>query len=87
MRKYELIEKTTKDSELKSVSCNKCGIKHVFRGEDHEREWQDNMFQSFKLSFGYGSKFDEEQWKFDLCEGCLIELVNSFVYKPEGYGE
>lgn len=86
MRKYELVEKTVKDSELTSVICNKCGTEHVFHGEDHEKEWQDT-FQSFGLSFGYGSKFDEECWKFDLCEECLSNLINSFVHKPEGYGK
>lgn len=85
MKKYELIEKTVTD--LKSVTCNKCGKEHMFRGEDYKRECQGNLFHSFEIYFGYGSKFDEENWKFDLCENCLVELVNSFVHKPEGYRE
>lgn len=82
MRKYKLLEKKVKDFELTSITCNKCGTKHAFHGEG-----KDYMCHSFEINFGYGSKFDEEGWKFDLCENCLVELVNSFVYKPEGYRE
>ncbi|MDT9027877.1 hypothetical protein [Rossellomorea yichunensis] len=85
MRKFEQIKKTVENFELTSVTCNKCGNQHIFHGEEHERGWQGDTFQSFELHFGYGSKFDDENWKFDLCEDCLTGLINSFVYKPDGY--
>ncbi|WP_163582023.1 hypothetical protein [Gracilibacillus saliphilus] len=87
MKKYALIEKVTEVSELESIICNKCGTEKVLHGEDYEKDWQRDLFQSFDLRFGYGSKFDDEHWKFELCEECVTELINSFVYKPDGYRE
>lgn len=37
---------------------------------------------SLNLSFGYESGFDEERWKFDLCESCLVDFVKTFKYSP-----
>lgn len=85
MRDYKQVKKTVIENELSSITCNKCGNTHTFHGEFHEKVWQDDKFQSFDFNFGYGSKFDEENWKFDLCEDYLEELVESFVHKPEGY--
>ncbi|MDN4493357.1 hypothetical protein [Ureibacillus aquaedulcis] len=85
MRDYKQIEKTEIDYKLSSITCNKCGTTHTFKSENQFTEWQEETFQSFDFTFGYGSKFDEEHWKFDLCEDCLEELVDSFVHKPEGY--
>jgi hypothetical protein len=45
-----------------------------------------DTFQSFQLNFGYGSKFDEQTWTFDLCEKCLEEFIHTFQIKPDiGY--
>lgn len=85
MREYELVEKTVRDFEPKSVTCNKCGKTKELHGEDYEKEWEAEGFKSFHCSFGYGSKFDMEDWKFDLCESCLEELVSTFKIKPEGF--
>lgn len=87
MREYELLNKKVKKYELKSVTCNKCGKIQKFHYEDLRKEWQVAEFQRFSCSFGYGSKFDMEDWKFDLCEDCLEEMVNTFKIKPEGFRE
>ncbi|WP_251552389.1 hypothetical protein [Neobacillus muris] len=85
MREYELVEKKVREYELKSVTCNKCGKTKKITSEDYQKEWEAAEFQSFSCSFGYGSKFDMEEWNFDLCEDCLEEIVNSFKIKPEGF--
>jgi hypothetical protein len=38
---------------------------------------------SFKTEFGYASEYDGQVWKFDLCEDCIIELVNGFKIEAE----
>lgn len=86
MREYELVEKTVKENELRSVTCNKCGITKKLSGEDFQKAWDAEEFQSFSCSFGYGSKFDMEKWIFDLCGDCLEGIVNTFKIKPEGFG-
>jgi hypothetical protein len=42
-----------------------------------------NTFQTISLTFGYGSKAKLDELKFDLCEDCLFEFVDSFKYAPE----
>ncbi|RHW34069.1 hypothetical protein D1B33_14830 [Lysinibacillus yapensis] len=85
MRKYEPVEKVVKEYQVKSVSCNKCGKTKELDRDEYKGMWQLEEFQAFHCNFGYGSKYDEEQWKFDLCEACLEELINTFKIKPEGY--
>lgn len=51
-----------------------------------ERVYMLDTFQSFQLNFGYGSKFDEQTWTFDLCEKCLEEFIHTFQIMPDiGY--
>jgi hypothetical protein len=88
MREYEEIEETIKKEIPVSVTCNKCGNSKVLDGEeDYERQWKLEKFQSFFLSFGYGSKFDMEDWEFDLCEKCLVDFIRTFKHLPDGYDE
>jgi hypothetical protein len=89
MREYtekEIINKEIKRQETK-VICNKCGTTQDLFGEDYEREWQANEFQSLSCYFGYGSRYDMESWQFDLCEDCLTELIKTFKFVPSGFGE
>jgi len=84
MRDYKEVKKTV--SEVSSITCNKCGTtKPIFSPKDPKYKWNEDLFHSFESHFGYGSNFDEEHWKFDLCEDCLVEFVETFIHKPEGY--
>lgn len=88
MREFEYVEVKEEKTLPLEVTCNKCGITKKLKGEnpnDTNREFESNMFQEFSISFGYGSKFDSDWWNFDLCEGCLVEIVRSFEHLPEGY--
>ncbi|MCU9612520.1 hypothetical protein OEV98_02945 [Caldibacillus lycopersici] len=87
MKKYDVVEKKVTEYELLSVTCNKCGKTKQLTGDNDERQWDAEQFQSIICSFGYGSKFDMEKWSFDICEDCLVEFVASFKIKPEGFGE
>ena len=88
MREFEEIEVKTKKEIPISATCNKCGNSKVLEGKDeYNRQWKLEKFQSFLISFGYGSKFDMEDWEFDLCEKCLVDIVRTFKHAPEGYSE
>ncbi|RYI30559.1 hypothetical protein EVU96_09085 [Bacillus infantis] len=84
-KKLTTIEKTILLPE--SITCNKCGKKAEISGDEYDREFQSNVFQSIKLQFAYGSKYDMDVWEFDLCEECVTDYVSSFKYKPLGFEE
>lgn len=67
----------------KSITCNKCGKSINLSGATYERQIQAEKFPTIKLKFGYGSKFDDETWSFELCEECLIQFINTFKYPPK----
>jgi hypothetical protein len=79
MKEYEEI-KVTKKVTI-GITCNKCGKSKKIS----EDGWEYGEFQSFSLSFGYGSMFDEQRWKFDICETCLTDFVKTFKHPPDIY--
>lgn len=79
MKDYKDVTITKKVAS--SITCNKCG-KSTNISDDG---WEQGRFQSFSLSFGYGSIYDEETWKFDICESCLGEFVKTFKHAPDVY--
>jgi len=72
-----------------SITCNKCGMQLVQQktdeGKQKEKERATKPMQSFECSFGYGSSYDTQTWGFELCEVCLLELVRSFKWVPQGF--
>jgi len=89
MREYTAV-KVDKLVEAK-VTCNKCGMIYDNETFDPEmpqgyEEWQWDTIHAFKVDFGYGSSHDMERWKFDLCENCIEELVDSFKIKAQKLG-
>lgn len=87
MKTFEEVVVEVKEELPTSITCNKCGKSTKLQGEDYEREWQANSYQSLYCHFGFGSKFDTETWEFELCEKCLIEFIRTFNHLPEGYDE
>ncbi|WP_433744509.1 hypothetical protein [Falsibacillus pallidus] len=81
MKEYQKI--ISKKEILKSVKCNKCGKTELFNGPEDKNLLKLNDFHTFDIKFGYGSKYDEQRWMFDLCESCLIEFIGSFKCSPE----
>ena len=83
MKEFKPVVKTINDIELTAITCNKCGSKTPLSADSVEKAVVLEEFQSFVLNFGYGSKFDLQEWKFELCEKCLEEFINTFKVKPE----
>lgn len=81
MKEFKTVTKTVQ--VLSALTCNKCGVSQAISEDPAENLSTQYEFQSFKFRFGFGSKFDEEKWSFDLCEGCLEEFVNTFKIKHE----
>ncbi|WP_413306303.1 hypothetical protein AA0X95_05500 [Bacillus sp. 1P10SD] len=81
MKEYEEIKVTETKKVATGITCNKCGKSRKIS----EDGWEFGEFQSFSLSFGYGSIYDEQIWKFDICETCLVDFVNTFKYSPNIY--
>ncbi len=94
MRKETFEEKeVTKIEKVvtsKTVICNKCGTTQV-NGEwsppSEDEYYLSNDIHNINLGFGYGSRFDMENWNFDLCDNCLESLVKTFKYPPDGFYE
>lgn len=96
MREYTEVKKVEVELErrLSTVTCNKCGVSEDRSDGNCNSEYgdyydtgYDDTFASFETNFGYGSRYDNEHWSFDLCEECLTELVKTFVVVPDGFGE
>lgn len=87
MQRKETITKFEEvtDSVVIEVTCNKCGASST-RKNEHDHYFS-NEFQTFHTNFGYGSKYDNERWEFDLCDDCLTELLKTFMYGPSGFGQ
>lgn len=81
MRKTEDIHEVITNQRIVEITCNKCGLAST------EDNYGFDKFQEFSTSFGYGSRYDGEHWRFDLCDKCLTELVKSFKIVPDGFGE
>ncbi|WP_284035571.1 hypothetical protein [Neobacillus sp. 114] len=76
MKDYDEIQVTKK--VLKSITCNKCGKSKKITDFGFEQD----EFHSFNLTFGYESMYDEQRWKFDICESCLVDFVKTFKHAP-----
>lgn len=76
MRQYRTeLEATNK---IEKIICNKCGKEIlVCRGVP-----QEDVLEVEKR-WGYLSKKDNQVDRFDLCEDCYDELVESFRIRPE----
>lgn len=76
MRQFrtELEEK----NKVEKIICNKCGKEIWVRGEIP----QEDVLEVEKR-WGYHSRKDNQVDRFDLCEDCYDELVESFQIKIE----
>lgn len=77
MRQY----KKTETKEINKIICNKCG---------KEIEAINGIFPEDTLSvekrWGYFSRKDNQEDRFDLCEACYDAFVASFLIPPERRG-
>lgn len=79
--------KTYRDSEVRRFIeveriCNKCGKKI-----DVSNPIADKTVTEISVNFGYGSAFDTQIWRFDLCDNCMVEITRGFRLSPDvSYG-
>lgn len=59
---------------ITNTICNCCGC-----------EIDDSLQGGFDVSFGYGSKYDGQNWSFELCEDCMENIIKTFSYVPKGF--
>ena len=64
---------------LDSATCNSCG--KVFYPQPNKSV----KVHDFTANFGWLSNHDGQEWKFDLCEDCLIKIIKGFRVVPEGF--
>ena len=69
MKKFK--KKKIMQKVLKQTTCDKCGKFKL------EEDWFAADILSFHQEFGYGSDNDQNSINFDLCEGCLFEILVS----------
>jgi len=71
-------EITIIEHSVVGVICNCCG-------EPVEQE-KINSIQQLNFSFGYDSLFDNNNpWKAEMCENCLIKFIKTFKIVPENF--
>lgn len=76
MRQYQIEKKPVE--ELKKIICNKCGREiPVLQGVPQEE------VLSVEKRWGYFSRKDNQVHRFEICENCYDELVESFCIKIE----
>lgn len=71
MRKYRDFGK----GKAEYIKCNKCGLDTSYTGH--------GLFHKIDLYFPFGSKLYGKDWTFDLCDDCIVDMVESFMYQPE----
>lgn len=89
--KYEkkIITKNRKKIISYSITCNKCGfnsIVDVKNYNDKDKTYivdENTKFYETSISFGYGSRFDLENWDIYLCNKCYEKFYSSLNVKPE----
>ena len=70
MKKYQDKEDQVITKELVSISCDLCSAVTT-----KESFFTQPYIIEFEHEFGYGSEHDQGTLKFDLCEGCLLGLL------------
>ena len=79
MKEYKEI-KVSKKIPI-AITCNKCGKTEKIT----EYGFEENKYHTFNISFEYGSMYDDQTWKFDICETCLVDFVKTFKHSPDIY--
>lgn len=52
--------------------CNKCGLEVLYTNP-------------IDFKFNYGSHFDLERWRFNLCDDCIEDIIRTFNVAPHGF--
>jgi len=85
MYKYKEESVTETKKVATEVICNKCGKVEKAGETDDEIGYFVHDMTSLILGFGYGSCYDTDVWKMELCDKCIEEFVSSFKIAPKGF--
>lgn len=78
MKEYE--ERTRIDRDVVSCKCNKCGAEMY--NPEHEEIY--GLTDLYIEGSYYSPTLEDQTWfKFDLCEQCVLELMDTFKIPPE----
>lgn len=75
MRKYKTYN-VPKNFEI-FIQCNMCGKEMDCEKIEYE-EFMTDTIHNFKVVYGYSEENDGEIWNFDLCSGCIKDIVKNF---------
>ena len=74
MKNLRTEEVVTIQEVVAEIICNCCG-----KTIDAEHTIGSDI-NSFKIHFGYGSRFDMTSWEMDICDDCLEAWVKTFKH-------
>lgn len=75
MREHKVVRKSMKTVITVNAKCNKCGISRYADGIGIYD------LHSFRVTNGYGDKFDGHNHFFDLCDKCYCKMIKGFKIK------
>jgi hypothetical protein len=81
MKEEKTINKTVEIIEVVStkITCDKCGK------EEEYKDYDATSITPINIDFGYGSKFDTNNWNMDLCDSCIEDFIISLKNPPKGF--
>lgn len=71
MRKYKTIKKEVEEKIVEKANCDYCNK------EFDERTTLSNGFGTLYFDFGFGSSFDDDNFRLDICDDCF--LINFYL--------
>ena len=71
---------TIREVREAKYTCNKCGRSEVVPYSGVGKYKREQFHDVYLERPGYGSTFDGMDIQFDLCDECLRELLDSFVF-------
>ncbi len=82
--KDECLKHEESCSTQKIFQCQKCGKVVTWDMEDEWRFARANQCHTVDLGvMGYGSKLDGLHLVFDVCDDCIISILNTFKYRDD----
>lgn len=76
MKKFQEVTRT--EQEATEITCDKCGIRSI---RNIVPPGVNPYIETIGIHWGYGSKYDQEYWEFDLCEKCIEKTLGSIKHQ------
>jgi hypothetical protein len=77
MKKFKTVE--IPQEIVTEYKCDKCG--------KESEDGFDPYIHTLRIDWNYGSKFDLETWEVDLCEDCLVKMLEGTKVRVHEHGE